>query len=119
MALSEAPAATVTPSEEESFWKMCMPAGIASTASDANIHSKQDGDSTAVGDSANGHKVDDRGGKWARGQGQRGKVKDKGARAATAAGARIPSTKIQQRRRINAGAMEAVTGEARRRSLPI
>ena len=71
----------VTPSEEESFWKTYMPAGIASTAStagDAQMDSKQDGDSTAATDSAQGHKDDDRGGKWYNDQGQRGKGRNSG-----------------------------------------
>ena len=78
MAGAAATGTGVTPSEEESFWKMYMPAGIASTAGDAQMDSKQDGDSTAATDSAQGHKEDDRGGKWYKDQGQRGKGRNSG-----------------------------------------
>ena len=97
MALSEAPAAIVTPSEEEFFWKTYMRAGIASAASDANMDSKQDGDSTAVGDSANGHKEDDRGGKWARDQGQRGKGRNSGRGGGSYTQYENPTKKKDQR----------------------
>ena len=76
--MTEIPAAVVSPSEEEAFWKTYMPSGIASTATDASMDPKNDGGSTAATDTAQGHKEDDRGGKWVRDQGQRGKGRNSG-----------------------------------------
>ena len=81
MAEEEVAGTGVTPSEEESFWKTYMPAGIASTAStagDASMRSATEGGSTEAADSTQGHKEDDRGGKWYKDQGQRGKGRNSG-----------------------------------------
>ena len=76
--MTEAVAASVTQSEEEAFWRTHMPSGVASTAKDASMETGQDGGSTAATETTQAHKEDDRGGKWARDQGHRGKGRNSG-----------------------------------------
>ena len=55
-----------------------MSSGIASTAIDIIMHPYKDGSSIAATDSAQDYREDDRGGKWARDQGHRGKGRNSG-----------------------------------------
>ena len=105
--MTEAVAASVTQSEEEAFWRTYMPSGVASTAKDASMETGQDGGSTAATETTQAHKEDDRGGKWARDQGHRGKGRN-GSRGGDTMMA-IPSGRTRS-------GMAMATGMARRRS---
>ena len=94
--MTEVPA-VVSPTEEEAFWKTYMLSGIASAATDASMEPKHDGGSTAATDAGQDHKEDDRGGKWARDQGQRGKGRNSGRGGGTYGQADYLSKKKDQK----------------------